>query len=547
MAKKVIIIGIDGGTWSLLKLFTNSGVMPNLKYLMQNGCWGYLESTIPPVTGPAWVSFATGKNPGKHGCFDFLLPRGSLRNLKPITSRDIKTITFYEYLSRFGLKTISINLPVSYPPRDRNNIFITSLMTQGDDFVFPTELKNEILELRKYRIVPNVTLRLEDKIIEYLEDIKELEKIRFKCAQKLYAKDWHCFFILFGATDWIQHLMFDKLIFQENSSETEVALEVYKQIDDFIGWFIKNMPNDSNLFILSDHGFKVYNGIFYLNEFLRREGFLKIKTSEQQDEISPHKFMEAFQKAKKKRTKIKIKIPYLIKQNLFFLRPFYKIIRKFIPLNVVSEFENCIPDLAQTICLCTTPESHAIYLNNKKRFQDGIIESHEESKIINRLIDMLKSIKDSEGVPVFKVLTKNEVYKGQTLENAPDIVLKLNKWWISTRFKNGSLFVDKPTNNHDYQGIFLAFGNNIQKNKQIQNINIVDIIPTVIHTLEIPVLKDFDGKVIAEIFVSFQEIEFKDTSLSYEKSSKQRKILEKEKSLTEDEEVKKRLKSLGYL
>jgi len=65
--------------------------------------------------------------------------------------------------------------------------------------------------------------------------------------------------------------------------------------------------------------------------------------------------------------------------------------------------------------------------------------------------------------------------------------------------------------------------------------------------LEIPVLKDFDGKVIAEIFVSFQEIKFKDTSLSYEKSSKQRKILEKEKSLTEDEEVKKRLKSLGYL
>ncbi|MBU4374331.1 MAG: alkaline phosphatase family protein [Euryarchaeota archaeon] len=32
---------------------------------MEEGVWGDLESTIPPITVPAWVSMATGMNPGR--------------------------------------------------------------------------------------------------------------------------------------------------------------------------------------------------------------------------------------------------------------------------------------------------------------------------------------------------------------------------------------------------------------------------------------------------------------------------------------------------
>ena len=39
------------------------------------GSWGRLESTIPPVTAPAWTSFMTGKNPGKHALYHFIEPR----------------------------------------------------------------------------------------------------------------------------------------------------------------------------------------------------------------------------------------------------------------------------------------------------------------------------------------------------------------------------------------------------------------------------------------------------------------------------------------
>ena len=69
---KSLILGLDGATWDVIKPLAEEGKLPTLKKLMEEGVWGNLESTIPPVTGPAWVSFATGRNPGKTGVFDFL-------------------------------------------------------------------------------------------------------------------------------------------------------------------------------------------------------------------------------------------------------------------------------------------------------------------------------------------------------------------------------------------------------------------------------------------------------------------------------------------
>src|SRR5678816_4774561 len=66
----IAIIGLDGATWDLAGPFLEAGDMPVLAGLRQAGAHGVLRSTIPPVTFPAWSSFMTGANPGKHGIFD---------------------------------------------------------------------------------------------------------------------------------------------------------------------------------------------------------------------------------------------------------------------------------------------------------------------------------------------------------------------------------------------------------------------------------------------------------------------------------------------
>ena len=72
MSKKVVVIGLDGGTFKLLKPLAAEGLMPNLKKILDQGSNAILESTMPPMTGTAWSTFATGKQPGKHGVYDFL-------------------------------------------------------------------------------------------------------------------------------------------------------------------------------------------------------------------------------------------------------------------------------------------------------------------------------------------------------------------------------------------------------------------------------------------------------------------------------------------
>ena len=68
---RILIISLDGATFSVLGPLMDQGYLPNLGRLRKQGLAAELESVVPPVTAPAWTSFMTGKHPGKHGIFDF--------------------------------------------------------------------------------------------------------------------------------------------------------------------------------------------------------------------------------------------------------------------------------------------------------------------------------------------------------------------------------------------------------------------------------------------------------------------------------------------
>src|SRR5512147_1646527 len=121
---KVLIIGLDGATWTVLDPYIKMGLLPNIARLRSQGCWGELRSTIPPLTAPAWSSFLTGKNPGKHGVFHFVPlddgaePDDSVRANKPeiVDARSIQSPTLWDILGHHRRKIGSINVPMSYPP-----------------------------------------------------------------------------------------------------------------------------------------------------------------------------------------------------------------------------------------------------------------------------------------------------------------------------------------------------------------------------------------------------------------------------------------------
>jgi len=71
MSHKAVIVGLDGGSFRTLEPWILAGRLPNLEALIREGPPWPLISVVPPETAPAWSSFRTGKNPGKHGVFGF--------------------------------------------------------------------------------------------------------------------------------------------------------------------------------------------------------------------------------------------------------------------------------------------------------------------------------------------------------------------------------------------------------------------------------------------------------------------------------------------
>jgi len=477
---KVIVVGLDGASPEIF--FDRwQEEFPYLKKIRENGFYGTLKSCIPFVTAPAWVSFATGCNPGKHGVFEYLYQDQKTNKLRPVSSLNIQVRTIYEILKDYGLKSILINLPVSYPPKT-DDIILTSLLTRGDDFIFPKKLEDEIPELKKYRLVPNPEFDVELDRKKFIEDISNLERDKFEAAKKLFRKDWSFFFILFGGTDWIQHKFYRQMV-KKGKKRNRLILDFYKELDSYIGWFLKNRDENTHLFVMSDHGFKVYQGAVGINNLLAKYGYLRFKKSSQEEIVSSRRQREILKTIKNKRT--------------FAVHP---IIGKIATSNkLIGEAVKYVYHLLfqKKITIYTTPQDKEVDFEYSKAFcrsteSQGIFIKKEYKNIKKELMKKLKNKK------IFcEIKAGRDVYKGPYQKNAPDIILKSEKYQLTKN--QWATIVKKNTNSHSYDGIFLLDSPYIKGGRYLDR-QIIDIAPTILRLLGINHEQyDMDGESIIEI------------------------------------------------
>ncbi|MBK7200778.1 MAG: alkaline phosphatase family protein [Anaerolineae bacterium] len=66
------------------------------------GAWGQLRSTVPPMTGPAWTTFATGANPARHSIYDWVYREPGTYNFVPATAANRRLPSLWSLLSAAG-------------------------------------------------------------------------------------------------------------------------------------------------------------------------------------------------------------------------------------------------------------------------------------------------------------------------------------------------------------------------------------------------------------------------------------------------------------
>ena len=123
-APKILVIGLDGATFDLIDPWVKEGKLPALAECLKEGTRSTLLSTPLSNSAQAWSSFITGKNPGKHGIYDFFEARQDSYGVQFLNASFRKGKSLWRLVSDAGKKVGVMNVPMTYPAEAVNGVFL---------------------------------------------------------------------------------------------------------------------------------------------------------------------------------------------------------------------------------------------------------------------------------------------------------------------------------------------------------------------------------------------------------------------------------------
>ena len=280
-SKRLLLIGLDGATWDVLSPLMEDGCLPNLRKLRDGGTHGILRSNFPPVTGSAWMSIATGKDPGENGIFDFLVmdDRKSL-GLRPVNSSDyIRNNAVWDRLGAAGKKVGVVGYPMLYPPYEVNGVMISGLGAPEDgDIFYPADLKERLeKQIGKHRIYVSFARPQYSNPGVFIRDLEGLIEYNRRLADLLIDESYDFFAFIISASDFLGHYGW-KWWKERSGKHHQTFRDLWKKIDDVVGLMVGKW-GEGNIMVISDHGMGEIRDAFYVNKWLQREGYLTLKKS----------------------------------------------------------------------------------------------------------------------------------------------------------------------------------------------------------------------------------------------------------------------------
>lgn len=542
MAKRILIVGLDGVTWDVLGPLMAEGRMPRLREMCERGFSGTLRSTTPPITPAAWTTFLTGTQPGKHGIIDFERYDVHTNKLAFNSTRCLDHVrNLWRILGDRGLKVGSVNVPMTFPAVPVNGFLVSGFETPGvnSQFVFPPELKTELVERW-----PDPTLRAKWKrsavrgnatFSENLEYISRSFQQGADMTQWLADRyGWDVLMVVFKLTDNLQHKTWkyiDARWRDRDPNRRDAVKGCFAEADRALGQLLDFAnQHDAVTMVVSDHGHGSLEGKIHVNRLLADWGYLSLEGSAAQGTTRIRHVWDRL----RGRT------------------------RKFAREGDIAD--DLAVNFAQTrACVMHAGMAGFLYLNLKGRQPCGIVESHEYESLRDELRDRLMSAecatKCPNGNPIRlfpEVHKPEELYQCSRHDQPwmPDLILIPHESLAVVRKIRGSRVVkwleeDRIEGTHRPNGIIAAMGPGVSEGVRA-NAQIADCAPTILTLLDLPVPRDMDGRVLSELFQTMPTVQFEDaqTSRSTEQSGAVESQVYSEEQL---QLLTDRLSDLGYL
>lgn len=553
MSNKLLVIGLDGASFNVLDELIERGHLPNIARLISGGARADLETTFPPITAVAWSSFMTGKNPGKHGIFEFVRREQHSKRELAVNASFRKGRAIWDLLSDAGKRVIVHNFPCTYPPHEINGLMIADFMTPRGrrDYTYPSPLLVEIEALfGSYRLHLSQTYA-EGNVDAVLDELFDELEYKAKVAEYLMTNyEWDAFFQYFWGTDRIQHELWhiiDEAHPRHNKQEAQRyrdrVYEYFSRVDEIVGRLIEMAGDDSLVLIASDHGFGPAHKYCSLNIWLLQEGFLKLKRDAM---TRVKKLMFSWGLTPELAFTLTRKIPV-------GLRPARGVSSQPGASRMLGKFFLSFNDVDWKASVAFSKGNYGqIYVNLAGREPNGSVPDEQYNAVRDGIVSRLKALTDPRtGEPwVGQVFRREDLYNGPMVQDAPDIAfLPADMRHLplgNADFTSNKFMVDAfgISGCHRMNGVMIASGRAIKPGKRLEPASIYDMAPTLLYLLDQSVPEDMDGRVLSE---AIREEHLNGNPVRLSAANAGQEPGELEFTPEENVEMIERLKQLGYI
>ncbi len=310
---RVIVVGWDGGDWTLLDALLKEGRLPNFATIVAKGRTWNLESYQPMASPLIWTTIATGMSPLEHGVTDFQELDPKTRVRLPISGRSRKVPAIWNLATARNMKSGVVGWWATWPAErlngflisDRSSpvLFDSDVLSKSAGLTWPEGLSDGVRIIIKREGAPGfdeVARALKISRAEYDDAVaRKLDlnnpitayrkilgssRVHAKIAADLYDREKpDLLMVYFQGTDEIGHVLARYHPPKPKTTSDEEfrkfgngVIAFYEEADRLLGEFTRRAERDgATILVMSDHGFKwgetrpsFYSGVQFDTAFL---------------------------------------------------------------------------------------------------------------------------------------------------------------------------------------------------------------------------------------------------------------------------------------
>jgi predicted AlkP superfamily phosphohydrolase/phosphomutase len=443
---RVMIIGIDGGSFDIIDPLISDGLLPNIEGLLRRAASAATTCTWPAHTAPGWSTFVTACQPGGHGIYQFFDTQHPGYAASITTSARLGRSSVWDWLAAQDYTLGLVNIPMSHPPRNLPGYQITWPLENSVHYCSPRTLLGDMARHGAHfqsdlatmfrgdygyldEAVANVAAR--SRSISYLLRSRAVDVVMavFTEADRVGHHYWHY-------AD-PAHPRYEAAPY--GTGWDEAITRIYRAIDTAIGEITRLLDDDTIIVLVSDHGLGTGRHALSVHTLLEQAGLLSTRRP------AGHGTEASW-----------------------------------------FSGDGRAVDFSRTRVYLPVPGSYGLNINLRGRQRDGIVPAAERERLRDEVAGLMREVRLPDGGKAFRDVVPRELaYPGPHTEAAPDLVLiPQDESMIVVPDLSGELWAPSwQTGLHRHTGMWAQISPNVMPGRLDGPISLASAVPTLLTEL----------------------------------------------------------------